>query len=69
MTTVNLTNIVTIEQSDQELFTDFMSWVENYNEYIINTYAEKASSHDDEDDVAITDGLADMIDIDDEEVA
>ena len=69
VTTVNLTNIVDIEQSDQALFTDFMAWVENYNEYIINTYAVKSSSHNDEDDVAITDGLADMIDIDDEEVA
>ena len=66
VTTVNLTNIVDIEQSDQNLFTDFMAWVQNYNEYIINTYAEKATQHDDEDDIAITDG---MIDIDDEEVA
>ena len=69
VTTVNLTNIVEIEQSDQELFTDFMAWVQNYNEYIINTYAEKSTSRNDEDDVAITDGLADMIDIDEEEVA
>ena len=58
-----------IEQSDQELFTDFMAWVQNYNEYIINTYAEKSTSRNDEDDVAITDGLADMIDIDEDEVA
>ena len=69
VTTVNLTNIVEIEQSDQDLFTDFMAWVQNYNEYIINTYAEKSTSHNDEDDVAITDGLADMIDIDEDEVA
>jgi hypothetical protein len=66
--TVNLTNIVDIEQSDQELFTDFMAWVQNYNEYIINTYAEKATAHNDEDDIEITDSLSDMIDIDDEEV-
>ena len=69
VTTVNLTNIVEIEQSDQALFTDFMAWVQNYNEYIINTYAEKSTSRNDEDDVAITDGLADMIDIDEDEVA
>lgn len=66
--TVNLTNIVDIEQSDQELFTDFMAWVQNYNEYIINMYAEKATAHNDEDDIEITDSLSDMIDIDDEEV-
>ena len=34
--------------------------------YIITTYAEKATQHDDEDDIAITDG---MIDVDEEEVA
>ena len=66
--TVNLTNIVDIEQSDQELFTDFMAWIQNYNEYIINMYAEKATAHNDEDDIEITDSLSDMIDIDDEEV-
>ena len=66
VTTVNLTNIVEIEQSDQALFTDFMAWVQNYNEYIINAYAEKATEHDDDDDIAITDGV---IDVDDEEVA
>ena len=65
VTTVNLTNIVDIEQSDQELFTDFMAWVQNYNEYIINTYAEKANQHDDDDDIAITDGMIDI----EEEVA
>jgi hypothetical protein len=69
VTTVNLTNIVEIEQSDQTLFTDFMAWVQNYNEYIINAYAEKATEHDDDDDIAITDSLSDMIDIDNEEVA
>ena len=69
VTSVNLTNVVDIEQSDQELFTDFMEWVQNYNEYIINTYAEKASMHNDDDDIAITDSLSDMIDIDEEEVA
>ena len=66
VTTVNLTNIVEIEQSDQTLFTDFMAVVQNYNEYIINAYAEKATEHDD-DDIAITDSLSDMIDIDNEE--
>ena len=69
VTTVNMTNVVDIEPSDQELFTDFMSWVQNYNEYIINAYAEKSNPHDDDEDVAITDSLADMIDIDEDEVA
>ena len=66
VTTVNLTNVVDIEQSDQQLFTDFMAWVQNYNEYIINAYTEKASSRDDEDDEYIVDEL---VDIEVEEVA
>ena len=46
-----------------------MAWVENYNEYIINIYAEKTTSHDDEEDIAIVADLSDMIDIEEEEVA
>ena len=48
------------------MFADFMQWVNNYNEYIINAYAEKASSRDDEDDEFIVDEL---VDIEVEEVA
>ena len=50
-TTIDLT------QDDQQKFADFMAWVSNYNEYIINTYAEKATSKQDED--------LDAIDVDD----
>ena len=46
---------------DQEKFADFMSWVTNYNEYIINTYAEKASSKNDLDlDEVDIDGVVDV---------
>ena len=48
------------------MFGDFMLWVNNYNEYIINASSEKASQHDDEDDEMIVDGL---VDIEVEEVA
>jgi len=68
-TSLDITNSIELTQEDQTLFGDFMGWVSNYNEYIINTYAEKASSHNDEDDIAITDALSDMIDIDEDEVA
>ena len=38
-----------------------MSWVTNYNEYIINTYAEKASSKNDVDlDEVDIDGVVDV---------
>ena len=31
-------------------------------------YAEKATEHDDDDDIAITDSLSDMIDIDNRQI-
>lgn len=60
MVSLDVTNSVEVTQEDQDKFSDFMSWVSNYNEYIINAYAEKASPHSDEDDVAITDGMIDI---------
>lgn len=60
MVSLDVTNTIEVTQEDQDKFSDFMSWVSNYNEYIINAYAEKASPHDDEDDAAITDGMIDI---------
>jgi len=60
MVSLDVTNTVEVTQEDQDKFSDFMSWVSNYNEYIINAYAEKASPHDDEDDAAITEGMIDI---------
>jgi hypothetical protein len=65
---LDVTKTIEVTQDEQEKFSDFISWVTNYNEYIINAYAEKANPHDDEDDAAIVDGLVD-IDIDEDEVA
>lgn len=47
ITSLDVTKTVELTQDDQIKFADFMSWVTNYNEYIINTYAEKAGSKDD----------------------
>ena len=60
MVSLDVTNSVEVTQEDQDKFSDFMSWVSNYNEYIITAYAEKASPHNDEDDAAITDGMIDI---------
>jgi len=60
-TSLDLTNVVELTQDDQEKFADFMSWVTNYNEYIINAYAEKASSKNDMDlDEVDIDGVVDV---------
>jgi len=60
LTGMDTTKTVELQQKDQDLFADFMSWVQNYNEYIINTYSEKANSHSDEDDEVIVDGIVDI---------
>jgi hypothetical protein len=58
---LDVTKTVELSQEDQNRFADFMSWVENYNTYIINTYAEKAISKNDEDlDDMDVDGIVDV---------
>ena len=69
VTSLDVTNTLEISQADQDMFLDFMTWVENYNEYIISAYSEKAASRADAelDDIG---GLDDILDIElDEEVA
>ena len=63
---LDVTKTLDLTDKEQGMFGDFMQWVNNYNEYIINAWAEKANSHDDEDDEAIVDGI---VDIEVEEVA
>ena len=68
LASLDVTNTVDLSQDDQEKFADFMSWVQNYNEYIINAYAEKSTSRNDKelDDLSIDD----IVDIEmEEEVA
>jgi hypothetical protein len=63
---LDVTKTLELTDTEQTMFADFMQWVQNYNEYIINAYTEKTSSRDDEDDEYIVDGL---VDIEVEEVA
>jgi hypothetical protein len=60
--TIELTN------DDQTLFGDFMAWVDNYNNYIVNSWAEKANSRMEDGDAEILDDLVD-IEIEDEDAA
>jgi hypothetical protein len=57
---LDLSNTLDMTQEDQQLFGDFLSWVDNYNSYIINAWAEKANSHMEDDDVDVVDGLVDI---------
>jgi len=68
ISSLDLTNTVEITQDDQSLFGDFSSWVDNYNNYIINQWAEKANARMEDDDIDVVDDLVD-IEIDEEDVA
>jgi len=60
---LDVSSTLELTETEQTMFADFMQWVQNYNEYIINAWTDKANSHDDDDDLAIVDGI-----IDDDEV-
>lgn len=57
---LDVTNVIELTNKDQELFGDFMSWVDNYNSYIVNAWAEKANSHMDDEDSDIVDDFVDI---------
>jgi hypothetical protein len=65
---LDVSKTINITDKDQAMFGDFMSWVDNYNSYIANTWAEKANSNMDDDDVDVVDNLVD-IEIEEDEVA
>lgn len=65
---LDVTNSLSLTDTEQDMFADFIAWVDNYNTYIANTWSEKANSKMDDDDVDVVDGLVD-IDIEEDEVA
>ena len=62
---LDVSNTIELTEQDQALFGDFMSWIDNYNNYIINAWAEKANSKMEDDDVNVVDDLVD-IEVEDE---
>ena len=65
---LDVSKTITISDKDQAMFADFISWVDNYNSYIANAWAEKANSDMDDDDIDVVDNLVD-IEIEEDEVA
>jgi len=65
---LDVSKTINISDEDQAMFADFMAWVDNYNSYIANTWAEKANSDMDDEDVDVVDSLVD-IEIEEDEVA
>ena len=62
---LDVSQTLSLTDTEQGMFGDFMAWVDNYNTYIVNAWAEKANSHMDDDDVDVVDGLVD-IEVDEE---
>ena len=64
---LDVTTKVTLTDSDQTMFADFIAWIQNYNEYIINEWSIHNGSNISQEDM---DTVDDFIDIDaSEEVA
>jgi len=65
---LDVSNVIELTQEDHTLFADFLAWIDNYNNYIVSAWAEKANSRIEDGDAEVLDDLID-IEIDDEEVA
>ena len=65
---LDVTNTLSLTDTEQEMFADFVAWVDNYNGYIANTWSEKANSKMDEEDMDVVDDLVD-VEIEEDEVA
>ena len=58
---LDVTKTIDLNQEDQVMFGDFVSWIDNYNSYIINSWAEKVNSKLEDGDDEIIDDLVDII--------
>jgi hypothetical protein len=65
---LDVSKTIDATDEDQVLFSDFMSWVDNYNNYIVNAWAEKANSRMEDGDAEVLDDIVD-IELDDEDAA
>jgi len=65
---LDVSKTLNIEAAEQTTFSDFLAWVDNYNNYIIKSWAEKTNSHIEDDDKEIVDDIVD-IELEDEDAA
>ena len=61
---LDVTKTVQLTDNDQELFANFMAWIQNYNEYIINEWSTKSGQNISQSDKDTVDSF---INIDSEE--
>jgi len=66
VTSLDVTSVLDLTDAEQTRFADFVAWVQNYNEYIINAWSENANRDMKDEDMST---VEDFVDIDAEEVA
>ena len=64
-TKLDIQTVLDLDDATQETLGNFLAWVTNYNEYIVNAWDENASKHEDVD----TETVEDFIDISEEDFA
>jgi hypothetical protein len=57
---VDTSTKIDIVEKDQDMFADFMAWVQNYNDYIVAEWDKKASSDTSEKYVEVVDTFVDV---------
>jgi hypothetical protein len=57
---VDLSNNIELQEADQQRFSDFIEWIGNYNQYIVNSYNEKNVAQLSADDNALVDEFIDI---------
>lgn len=65
---LDLSKTIDITDNEHNMFSDFMSWIDNYNSYISSAWSEKANSQIGDDEMDIVDDLVD-VEVDEEEAA
>ena len=63
---LDTTKSIELSDKDQTTFTDFISWIENYNTYIMSMWDDKVNSNISKDD---EDTVSQFVQIDNEDVA
>lgn len=57
---LDLMSTLTMDNDTQEIFADFMAWITNYNQYILNEWSDKVQHENDTMSDAIVDELIDI---------
>jgi len=64
-TKLDIQTVLDLDDATQETLGNFLAWITNYNEYIVNAWDENVSKHEDVD----TETVEDFIDISEEDFA